>query len=256
MDGYEPRPPGPQNALDIFAGDWTSALPQPEGAGLAAGTNLLFDDPRVAWAIEALGGVTGLRVLELGPLEGGHSWMLVRAGAREVVAIEANRRAYLRCLVIKEIFGLERVRLLCGDFNPYLRETEERFDVVFASGVLYHQLEPLQLLADVARVSSAVFLWTHYYDAEAIAANESLAGKFGPLEEAEFAGRPYARAEYRYLQSLEWTGFCGGANPIAYWLPRADILAALEGFGFRDIRIAHDEPGHANGPSCGIVARK
>jgi SAM-dependent methyltransferase len=77
-------------------------------------------------------------VLELGPLEGGHSFMFERLGAREVIAIEANPRAYLKCLIIKELLDLRRVRFLCGDFLEYLRADGTDFDLVFASGVLYH----------------------------------------------------------------------------------------------------------------------
>jgi hypothetical protein len=256
MDGYELRVPEPQNAVDIFAGDWTSMFPLPECGGLVAGTNKLYSDRRVYWAVAMLGSVIGKRVLELGPLEGAHSYMLERAGAREVIAIEGNRRAYLRCLIHKEILGLTRVRYRCGDFVPYLRETDESFDVVFACGVLYHQLDPMQMLCDLARLAPAVFLWTHYYDAEAIAANENLKGKVGPLTEAEFAGHRYTRAEFAYLRALEWAGFCGGSQPYAYWLPRAEILAALEQFGFRKIAVAFEEPNGANGPSFAIVARK
>ena len=64
--------PSDQNALDIFKGEWTSKLPG-SYADLHAGDLTLFHDPRVTWAMERLGGVRGLKILELGPLEGGHS---------------------------------------------------------------------------------------------------------------------------------------------------------------------------------------
>ena len=66
----------------------------------------------VAWA--------GFACLELGPLEAGHSYILDRAGALEVLAIEANRRAFLKCLVVKEMIGLPSVRFVLGDFNEFL----------------------------------------------------------------------------------------------------------------------------------------
>src|SRR6187402_1626923 len=89
LDSYVHAAPSPQLALDLFKGDWWSAVP-----GLQAGSTPLFDDSRIRWAVEHLGGVTGRRILELGPLEGGHTYMLERAGAASVVAIEANTRAY------------------------------------------------------------------------------------------------------------------------------------------------------------------
>ena len=67
LDQYVQGAPDDQKALDIFAGEWSSAMP-PEYAGLAAGAAALFEDPRLQWGIEQLGGVDGASVLELGPL--------------------------------------------------------------------------------------------------------------------------------------------------------------------------------------------
>ena len=115
LDRYVASAPSPQNALDIFEGAWTSRLPSPfENARV--GATPLFEDERLAWAIDDLGGFDGARIVELGPLEGGHTYMLQRAGAASVVAIEGNRRAYLKCLVVKELLALQRARFLCGDF--------------------------------------------------------------------------------------------------------------------------------------------
>ena len=67
--------PSPQQTVDVFAGKWASRLPG-KFADLRAGTNLLFDDPKIRWAKEKLGelgvSLSGSTVLELGPLEGGH----------------------------------------------------------------------------------------------------------------------------------------------------------------------------------------
>ena len=89
---------------------------------------LLFEDERIAWFIEELGGVQNQSVLELGPLEAGHTYMLARAGAASVLGIEANPHAYLKCLIIREIMELRQARFLCGDFIKYLQTTEEKFD--------------------------------------------------------------------------------------------------------------------------------
>lgn len=99
-DGYVASGQDPQLLLDLFRGEWASRLPAPH-AELSAGSALLFEDERITWALTVLGPVQGQRVLELGPLECGHTWMLDRAGASEVVALEGNRRAYLKCLVVR-----------------------------------------------------------------------------------------------------------------------------------------------------------
>jgi hypothetical protein len=133
LDSYFKSAPGPQNALDIFRGEWSSALPPPL-SDLQAGGVGLFDDDRIKWFLKEIGGVAGKAVLELGPLEGGHTYMLEKAGAAQVTALEANSRAFLRCLVVKELLGLPRSRFLCGDFMEYLRQAGPRFDVCLAAG--------------------------------------------------------------------------------------------------------------------------
>src|SRR5687768_5098242 len=127
LDSYVHSAPSPQNAADIFKGEWSSRLPLD---GVESGGAGLFDDERIKWGVEQIGGVEGKTVLDLGPLEGGHSAMFEWMGAAEVVAVEANTRAYLKCLVTKELLGLKRVSFLCGDFVEYLRERPRRFDLV------------------------------------------------------------------------------------------------------------------------------
>jgi SAM-dependent methyltransferase len=159
LDQYVRAAPAPQHALDIFKGEWWSCLPG-EWSELEAGQLPLFDDSRIHWAIEALDGVSGKQVLELGPLEGGHTYSLERAGAQSILAIEASTKAFLKCLVVKELMGLERSRFVLGDFEEYLRSGSERFDAAIASGVLYHVRQPVELIQNLARVADHVFIWT------------------------------------------------------------------------------------------------
>jgi len=48
----------------------------------------------------------GKKVLELGPLEGAHTYMLEKAGG-DVLSIEGNHGAYIRCLIVKNFYGLK-----------------------------------------------------------------------------------------------------------------------------------------------------
>ena len=43
---YVREPPSPQQTLDVFAGKWASRFPG-KFANLKAGTNLLFEDPKI-----------------------------------------------------------------------------------------------------------------------------------------------------------------------------------------------------------------
>jgi hypothetical protein len=61
-----------------------------------------------------------------------------------------------------------------GDFGRYLEQCDEKFDVLIASGVLYHMSEPVRLLENAAKVTNHIGLWTHYYDPEIINDREDL----------------------------------------------------------------------------------
>ena len=63
-------------------------LEAPERLGVRSGEFLLFEDPRLQRALAAIGGVAGKDVLELGPLEAGHTYMLEQAGGRHVMAAD------------------------------------------------------------------------------------------------------------------------------------------------------------------------
>jgi hypothetical protein len=80
LDQYVRQAPSHQLALDLFKGEWWSALPDKFGP-LQAGTVPLFSDGRITWGDQVIGGFAGKSVLELGPLEGGHSYMIEAAGA-------------------------------------------------------------------------------------------------------------------------------------------------------------------------------
>src|SRR5262245_48420088 len=98
FERYVSAAPCLQNAVDAVAG-WSSAFPPKYE--LKAGALSTYSDPRIQWAIECFGSLEGRHVLELGPLEGGHTSMLEAAGAR-IDAIEANQVAFMRCLITKE----------------------------------------------------------------------------------------------------------------------------------------------------------
>ncbi|UYU17603.1 MULTISPECIES: class I SAM-dependent methyltransferase [Methanoculleus] len=256
LNQYVKSTPRPQNAIDIFKGEWTSKLPTPY-EDLEVGSTQLFEDPRISWAVEQFGGVNNKSILELGPLEGGHTYMLEHLGAESILSIEGNTRAYLKCLIIKEILGLKRAQFMCGDFIEYLRNADTKFDVAIASGVLYHMRNPVELIAMLSKVSDEMFIWTHYYDQEIISQNSLIpANKFGNCTISEYGGFKHELHRYEYDAALDWTGFCGGSDLFSNWMTREDILACVEHFGFSDIRINFDHPQHPNGPAFALSATR
>jgi hypothetical protein len=255
LDQYVTSAPSAQNALDIFAGAWVSKLPEPL-AELQAGPVPLFKDARIGWAAEQFGDFKDRTVLELGSLEGGHTYQIEQLGAAAILAIEANISAYLRSLIVKELLDMRRTRFVCGDFIAFLRENRNTFDVCFASGVLYHMRNPAELIALLARTTDRVLLWTHYYDQTIISERPDFGSRFPdiPPQPAEYQGFKHHLYRHQYQGELNDATFCGGSAPYSLWMTRDDILACLKYFGFDDLRVGLESPEHGGGPSFTVAA--
>lgn len=254
LDSYVKAAPTPQNAVDIFKGEWSSILPPDCGAD-SGGRALHYDDARLTWFLDQIGGASGKDILELGPLEGGHSWMCEQAGARSITAVEANTRAYLKCLIAAQITGLQRTRTLLGDFVDYLKEEQRVWDIGLACGVLYHMRQPAELIDLLSRRCRDVFVWTHYHDPERARTDDNLRRTMGETEVQEHAGFRSETVRKIYGDALGWQGFCGGPAEFARWLSRDDLLRAFDHFGFDVLAFAFDQPDHPHGPALAFRAR-
>jgi hypothetical protein len=253
QDYYVKDAPADQNVLDLFRGLWSSAMPRHSGLVSQPGPAALFEDERLNWADQQFGGFAGKTVLELGPLEGAHSFICQKKGATKVVSVEANTQSFIRCLCIKEIFGLDRVSFKLGDFNQYMRASPPHFDIVLACGVLYHMTDPIGTLKLISGISNNLFLWTHYYDAAVIEGGVH-ASLFEKAEIEKFGDYEIALHKKRYDSALDWKGFCGGVEPFARWLERPSLLLLLRALGFDSVTIGFDHPNHPNGPAFAVCA--
>lgn len=255
LDEYVKEHPSNQQAVDIFKDEWSCGFPG-EFQVQVSGIVPAFADERVQWASEILGGFKDKRVLELGPLEGAHAYMLEKGGAREILSIEANKRAYVKCLITKEITGLRNTKIMLGDFNEYLKKTKESFDITFACGVLYHMLNPAETIERVSKVSNSIFIWSHYYDAAILKQLPRFKRLLGAAKEVTHSGFKHTLHEHFYLEFLSVPSFCGGSNPNSYWMTRDGMLDCLKHFGFKKITIGFDQPNHPGGPAMCVVGEK
>ena len=258
-DIYEYAPPHPQNAIDLLPG-WNHAFP-PE-MKLNAGPGFMYEDPRIHWAVSQFGSLDGARVCELGPLEGSHTWLLERLGARRIDAIEANKTAYLRCLVAKEIHGMRRARFHLGDFVRGLAEPQY-YDLIIACGVLYHMTDPLLLLERMAARTPAIYLWTHYFDEQEMPPGDPRRGAFRSPEggeevvaKGELAGVEMTLHLRSYHQAWKNSKYCGGPIDRHFWLEKEQLIAALRALGFNQLSFADEQPDHPNGPAFSLFARR
>jgi hypothetical protein len=244
-------PPSVQAVIDLIP-EWSSKFP--DELGVQAGPVPLFEDPRVSWALERFGGAEGLSVLELGPLEGGHTYMLEQAGALGVTAIEANRRAFLKCLITKELTGLKRAQFILADFMQWFDQQQHRFDLVFCAGVLYHMMQPVTLLEHIARTTDRVYIWTHYVPDDISPTHPSMQN-LARIENRQVGKRTIPHYIRSYGTAGRTARYCGGVYQTAAWLRRADILAELDRLGFGNVAIM-DQVDNPHGPAMNLVASK
>lgn len=223
--------PSDQNALDVFNGEWSTRLPDSTGLHASAGPARLCEDYRIDWLESQMGSFAGKHVLELGPMEGGHAYMMEKKGAEKILSIEANARAYLKCLIMKEIFSLSRTRFRLGDFLEHLKATNDIYDLCVACGVFYHLTNPVEALNLIAQRSKSVFLWTVYYDKAFLSANPEVGKYFGPAKKHSVGGFDHTLHPKSYGAAKEWKGFCGG-DKDASWMELEEIRRALQHFGF------------------------
>ncbi len=181
--------------------------------------------------------------------------MAQQAGAARIVGVEANSNAFLKCLVTKELLGLDRCSFLCGEITEYLRSSQESFDVCIASGILYHMVNPIELLDLISQRASQLFIWTHIYS-DAALKNRSLARKFGARHQIHHGGNYYDVVRHNYSIDSRLIGFWGGVSSHSNWITRSSLMDALRNCGWGDIEIAFDEPFYENGPALALVAAR
>ena len=247
------------NSFNLFKGSWSTIFSDKNNQNITDG---FFDgtrDERLDWLSERFN-VENKKVLELGPLEAGHTYMLENNGA-DVTSIESNIGAFLRCLIVKNQYNLN-TKFLLGDFTKTVFD-ENQFDLVVASGVLYHMTDPIQFLKQISNYSKSLYLWTHYFEPDLKLWNPALKnfleqGKWNytkPKVEVH-NGLSVRIIKQHYGNALGWDGFCGGPEEYSYWIMREDLLNFLKKLGFNKIDIGFDHPMSPNGPSFSVFAEK
>lgn len=254
FDQYEMRKPAAQNAIDALEG-WNSAFPGE--LGLTAGTIPLFADDRIHKVLQSYGSIEGKKILEVGPLEGMHTYMLHQHQPGGIDAVEANKLCYLRCLVTKEILKLDRAAFHLGDIQSFLRDTDEVYDFALASGVLYHMPDPAEFLRLLSLRARSIFIWTHFYDEDAMPKSDVRHRPFsGVVEVRSVSGVDVHYHERSYQLANGNASFCGGMKDRHYWMRKSEILLLLANLGYNEIVVQDEDLKHSGGPCFSVFARQ
>lgn len=208
----------------------------------------LSHDPRLYWQMEVIGGLRDKRVLELGPLEAAHTKAMLEAGAKHVVAVEGNPNCWLRCLIVGQVFSLKKADFVLADFCEYVSSySGDRFDVVSAAGVLYHQSNPAALIHNLSKLTDCVLVWSQVAGGNAPNGSEMV---------VEAAGRKYRGKLNHYLGAKNSVaGYCGGLLDTSVWLYPDSLITCFKDAGFSKI-IDRQQPPTPHGNCLLFVAQK
>ena len=172
-------------------------------------------------------------VLELGSLEGAHSFSLARRGAL-VTAIEGRAANIAKARLVQQLLAVDNVTFVEADLEVEDLGRLGRFDALFCVGLLYHLRRPWLLLDRFSALSDRVFLQTHYAET----AEETRDG---------MPGRTYS--EYGNSDPLS------GLSQTSFWLTLPALTERLERNGYA-VRELEKNVTHPNGPIVTLVAER
>ncbi|MFN9622979.1 MAG: class I SAM-dependent methyltransferase [Cyanobacteriota bacterium] len=258
LDAYVNEAPSDAAAIDLFKGEWSSHLPGfPDSL---SGKSPLFDDPRVHGWInrvtktmpESVANPSTFKVLELGPLEGGHTAMLSKQGW-DITGIESNSRAFLKCLITANIYRT-RAKFLLGSFEDYFKNlpSDVIYDFICCSGVLYHLKKPSETFRRILMHAKSIGIWSHYGSPELV---KNLPGVFSEDTYVDgLSGQTMMGYKQFYGVALDSNTFCGGGQDYSIWMSKDQILNLLNEYGFSaEIQAVNDSP---SGPNMSIFAKR
>lgn len=234
-----------ENMFNIMGG-WTTKF-EINGKSVGGSVELGAKDSTILWQLDVLGGAKNKKILELGPLEGAHTKLLSDMGASEIIAVEGLPDCFLRCLIVKEAFNLNKAKFVFCDFNNYVENCEMKFDFVLARGVLYHQLNPAKLIHNLSKITNNVVVWSQIADDTHPTLQEGF---------CEYDGKTYKGKINNYCGvRIVLEGYCGGLKDTALWLYGDEMRRCFQDAGFTNL-IEKEIPDNIHGKALLFVAKK
>ena len=202
--------------------------------GVASGGDYqVINDRRVQQFLERFPDIR--TILELGSLEGGHTFMLARQPSVErILAIDARAANIEKAKFIGSLFGVSNVEFRQANLEQLQLASLGYFDAIFCCGLLYHLPEPWKLISQLPLVAPSLFVWTVY-------ANENEV----TVEIDGLHGREYVEGGVDEPLS--------GLSPKSIWLSLPSLLELLKRSGYRNIEVLEKQQ-NPNGPAVSLVA--
>lgn len=190
------------------------------------------------------GQVAGLRVADLGCLEGGFTLAMAQQGM-DVIGLEARQMNLDKCFLLKAYFDLPQLEFRLDDVKNFNREKYGTFDVVLALGIFYHLNDPVAWLQQVTAATRGVMVIESHYapaDDRALKLLDSRL-KLGPLvhesvDGFRYEGRWFFEFEpHADREVMPWASY---SNNKSFWLTKESLLRAALRAGFDLVFEQHD----------------
>lgn len=212
---------GPWTAMSISLGGEVATLPPASDWRLARFVHIFRDVLRRP--------LEGLRVLDLASLEGQYSIEPALLGAT-VVGIEGREDNLVKCRFAAEALGLDRCQFVQDDVRNLSAEKYGEFDVVIASGIVYHLDDPavFEFVASIAEVCiDLAIVDTH------VAARPEVAFQW---RGKTYHGRYYKEhAPDATAQEKDADRWASIDNVRSVWLTKPSLLNLLTDVGFSTV---------------------
>jgi SAM-dependent methyltransferase len=178
-------------------------------------------------------------VLELGSLEGGHTFPLAACPTIDrVVAVEGRRENMERAEFVRVVLNEVKITFVNANLEIVPLSAFGQFDAIFCSGLLYHLPEPWKLIRQCGELVNRLFLATRY-------ARE---------------GEATELIENRYRSQIYNEGGpdepLSGLSPSSRWLTLASLITMLGDVGYEKIQLLHHNMEHSQGPGIVIAASR
>ncbi len=189
-----------------------------------------------------------ISLLDVGCFEGGYVLEFARNLGCRAVGIEPRPRNFAACKIV-ERFHATDANIQFHQLAAHEFEAEAAFDVIFASGVLYHMQDPAAWIKDFAAANcQMLILNTHFADKETLGGFSS--EKLSELCSHEgYEGRWYREYASEQAKATEqddanWSSW---GNLKSFFLLKGELVQCLLDAGFRTVFELYDANGRRSG---------
>lgn len=197
-----------------------------------------FKDPRIEGLKNAID-IKGMKILEVGTLDGFHALELTKLGA--FVTVTDVRPSNLQRAMYR--FFAHNMSIHCCLLEAEDMGTRipiDNFDMIFHSGVFYHLSDPIQHLHDIAPLSKYILLETHIANYDKY---EAVIDKHG------YNGTIYPEGNWEDLRAAK-------DKNSSFWLAKDELKRLIEDCGLRIQYTIYEDQANPHGTRVCYLLRR